>query len=123
MSSNSEKVKTQYTFALALIIIGAYIVFFTVVMYQNPTNNYEGVKTITATFGVIVASVVGYYFGQKPVESAQLRAQEAESKSEQSKAKLKETVGKNITEITSGEDYYKQFSDFMERIKKDYGIK
>jgi Na+/glutamate symporter len=77
MSSNSEKVKTQYTFALAIIIIGAYVVFFAVVMYQNPTNNYEGVKTITATFGVVVASVVGYYFGQKPAEAAQLRAEEA----------------------------------------------
>jgi uncharacterized membrane protein YgaE (UPF0421/DUF939 family) len=86
LSQDNERETTRYTFALALIIISAYIIFFGVVMWQNLSPQYDGLKTITATFGIIVAAVVGYYFGQRPAEAAEQRAKEATGQAAQLKA-------------------------------------
>jgi hypothetical protein len=86
LSSSFEKIKAQYTFAIALVIIAAYVVFFAVVMYQSKATSFDDLKTITATFGIIVAAVVGYYFGQKPVESAEQRANAATGQAAQLKS-------------------------------------
>lgn len=48
-------------------------------MYQNPSN-YEGWQTLNATYGVFVATVVGYYFGQRPVKRAEQLAVESTTK-------------------------------------------
>lgn len=77
-------------------------------MYQNQSNNYDGLKTVTATFGVIVAAVVGYYFGQRPTEAAEQRAQDAKKKEQESKAVLTQAIVKNVANITAGQGAYNQ---------------
>lgn len=73
--------KTTQAFILALIIISAYVVFFAWVMVTAPQDkgifNYSGMRDLTATFGIIAAAVVGYYFGQKNLEEATKTAQSA----------------------------------------------
>jgi len=104
--SFKDEVKESRSFALALIIIAGYIVFFGVVMYQNPTN-YEGWQTLNATYGVVVATVVGYYFGQKPAQQALQSAQE-------SKTMLKKETEKNVGEIEEGIEMYREILKFLE---------
>jgi hypothetical protein len=95
-------------FILGLIIIGSYIVFFYISLnhsfikdleYNNTSvkkiccNNtietillmdkdgndpFLSIEKISATFGAIVAGVVGYYFGQRQTESSEKRADESE---------------------------------------------
>jgi uncharacterized membrane protein len=106
--------KEDFTYSLALIIISAYIVFFGIVMYQNPGNNYEGLKTITATFGTIVAGVVGYYFGQRPAEQAIKSAAE-------SKAKLQDETTSELAEINDGLVSWKKNYEAIRRLISDLG--
>jgi lipopolysaccharide export LptBFGC system permease protein LptF len=96
ISFDSINVIRQWqTFILALIIIVAYIVFFgwmisissssnTTVISKtsNETNtsntpaqsnklpDYSGMTTLTGTFGIIAAAVVGYYFGTRNLKQA-----------------------------------------------------
>src|SRR5437867_2828017 len=66
--------KSTQAFILAVIIIFSYVIFFGAIIYQakwvNDAFNYDGMKDLTATFGIIAAAVVGYYFGQKNLEQA-----------------------------------------------------
>jgi hypothetical protein len=111
LSQDNGKVKTEYTFILAVIIVIAYVIFFGVVMHQDQSP-YEGLKTITATFGIIVATVVGYYFGQRPAEAAQQHAREATSQNVETKTKLDSDVKEDIQLIgVSQERYRKQNED------------
>jgi hypothetical protein len=93
--------KPEFTFILAIIIFSAYVVFFGVVMYRNQPNESDGMKTITATFGVIVAAVVGYYFGQRPSEAADQRAQEAVGQKVQSETKLNTETKLDVEHLES----------------------
>jgi hypothetical protein len=110
LAEDNDKNKTRYTFSLALIIIAAYVVFFGVVMYQNPQDNttYEGLKTVTATFGIIVAAVVGYYFGQRPTEAADERAREATGQAAELKTALDDERANNVELIKSDLDKEQQ---------------
>lgn len=97
-----------------MIIIAGYLVFFGAVMYQNPSN-YEGWQTLNATYGVIVATVVGYYFGHKNVREANERAK-------QTKVRAINMVGENVAEMDKGEDEYNRLINSLENIKREYGI-
>lgn len=81
--------KTTQAFILALIIISAYVVFFAWVMVtapkQNSVFNFDGMRDLTASFGIIAAAVVGYYFGQKNLEEATKTAQIANEVAQKSK--------------------------------------
>lgn len=111
--------KEGRSFILALIIIAGYLTFFGTVMYQNPTN-YEGWQTLNATYGVIVATVVGYYFGQKPVQQAIQSARE-------NKGKLVDEASSAVSEIDDGLFYYKKNREFLrealEKLIAEYGEK
>jgi len=115
-----EKLKSEFTFVLAIIIIVAYIVFFGTIIYQSPdggkTGAYEGLKTITATFGLIVATVVGYYFGQRPVEAAQQHALQANAKA----SEIKEST---LPQIHSGINAYNKVVDFANEWKRNMQAK
>jgi preprotein translocase subunit YajC len=117
------KLKSEYTFVLAIVIVVAYIVFFGIIINQSPdggkTGTYEGLKTITATFGLIVATVVGYYFGQRPAEAAQQRAEQATSeaskaqqRAEQANSKAEEINKNTQVEIPPGIDAYSTLRDY-----------
>lgn len=108
--------KEDYSYSLALIIISGYIVFFGIVMFQNPANNYEGLKTVAATFGTIVAAVVGYYFGQRPAEQAIKSAEE-------SKAKLRDETMSELAEINDGLGSWKKNYEAIRRFISDVGEK
>jgi hypothetical protein len=129
VAQNTDKVKTHYTFSLAIIIISAYIVFFGYVMFQNKTPGYDELKTITATFGVIVAAVVGYYFGQRPLEAAEQRAQVAAGQKAESDTKLGTETKRDVIRIDSDiakrrqqKGEHTMMLELVTQLLKKYGI-
>ncbi len=54
-----------YQFALAGLVISAFIVFYYMDLSRNLATT--SLETIGSTFGNIVAVIIGYYFGQRPV--------------------------------------------------------
>jgi hypothetical protein len=70
-------------------------------MYQTPSHSIDDLKTITATFGTIVAGIVGYYFGQRPTEQATKSAQE-------NRTKRQAEAGADITEIKDALSSWKE---------------
>lgn len=66
-----------------------------------------------------MAAVVGYYFGQRPVEAGLVcwaRAQDARNKEKESNAKLTQSVTKNVPEITAGEETNKRVLGVVKNI-------
>jgi Na+/glutamate symporter len=88
-------------------------------MYQNQANEYGGLKTVTATFGIIVAAVVGYYFGQRPAEAAEMHAREAADQTVEYKSTLDSEIKGNIEHINSEQERDRQLRDsYRDMIKK-----
>jgi hypothetical protein len=84
------QIQDAQTFVLAIIIVVAYVIYFGYIVFKD-TQDYEGLKNVAATFGTIVAGVVGYYFGNKPVQNA-INARE-NMREEMNKSKVNEIAG------------------------------
>lgn len=93
-------------FVLALIIICAYLLFFGIIIYLDKDKEYEGLKILSSTLGILAAGVVGYYFGNKPV-------QEATQDAKTSRNLLKRENVDEISEIDQGIRYYKKLFDSL----------
>ena len=85
-------------------------------MYQAPAHSIDDLKTITATFGTIVAAAVGYYFGQRPAEQATKSAAE-------NKAKLRDETTAQIDEINEGLASAKKNQEAIRKLISDLGEK
>ena len=58
------------TFIIAVILIVSYIAFFYLAWNFDigKDNDFAGLKVVTATIGGLVAIIIGYYFGNKPID-------------------------------------------------------
>ena len=130
----SVTMRQWQTFILAIIIIGAYVVFFAYIISTAPVTkvnnvdirNYDGMTTLAGTFGVIAAAVVGYYFGTRNLEQATSMAVEAKKEADESKVKEKEAIkeadeNKNELkkEAKKGIEYYKTMEKVTDPAKKE----
>ena len=91
-------------FILALLIISAYLLFFGIIIFLDKDKDYEGLKILSSTLGILAAGVVGYYFGNKPL-------QEATQDAKTSRSLLKRENVQEISEIDEGIKYYKKLMD------------
>lgn len=114
MSLSVETKKTQksfefphQTFVLSLIIISAYLIFFGIIIFFDKDKGYEGLKVLSSTLGILAAGVVGYYFGNKPV-------QEATQNAKSSRNLLKRENLQEISDIDEGIKYYKKMFDNLQ---------
>ena len=121
-SVTNRDTRQWQTFILALIIIAAYVVFFAWIISTSPTtkdtlgNNvidYSGMTTLTGTFGIIAAAVVGYYFGTRNLkqatdiaESATGVAKQAQGEVEVKKAEVEEEAKDHVDNMEKGKDIY-----------------
>lgn len=115
--------KTTQAFILALIIISAYVVFFAWVMVTAPkvdgVFNYDGMKDITATFGIIAAAVVGYYFGQKNLEEATKTAEIANNNLKQVEKQADNEKKDHIDNMEKGISVYTDIEKFIDTAAKN----
>ena len=58
------------TFIIAVVLIVSYIFFFYLAWNFDigKNNDFAGLKVVTATIGGLVAIIIGYYFGNKPID-------------------------------------------------------
>jgi len=114
--------KESQIFHLALIIIFAYVVFFAWIIASSPVNtdstgkksiDYAGMSNLTATFGIIAAAVVGYYFGQRNLEQASKSAEIASKVAEDKKVALKNEKKDRLLSIEKAIPIYKDAEKFV----------
>jgi hypothetical protein len=74
-----QSIQTHYTFVIAIIVIVAFLYFYGVVLSSGGSgvNAFEGIEKVSATLGPIVAAIIGYYFGQRPVQQLAEQARNA----------------------------------------------
>ncbi|MGD9533875.1 MAG: hypothetical protein AB7V56_08915 [Candidatus Nitrosocosmicus sp.] len=113
-------------FLLGILIVGSYVVFFGASLYHsfikdseennsvkkiccnntsetillvenNDDQPFLSIEKVSATFGVIVAGVVGYYFGQRQSETSEAKRKSFEEKETKRLEKLNasELIGRN----------------------------
>ena len=124
-----ENLRVWQTYILALIIILAYIVFFGYIMVTSPdvtgqtgkkVMDYSGMTTLTGTFGIIAAAVVGYYFGQRNLkqaadiaEHATEIAKEAKDDADGKKTQLKKEKKDRVLSLKTAVPIYKDAQKFI----------
>jgi hypothetical protein len=89
-----EQERSRWTYRLAIIILAAFIAFYGLALvsgiFSSP-DNYSGVERVASTLGPISAAVIGYYFGQRPVQSLTEQVQRVAAERQEAKANLDET--------------------------------
>ncbi len=58
----------HYQFIIAIVVIVSLIVFLAI-LYNNKSFDYA--EKMIATFGAFVGTIIGYFFGQRPVQNLQ----------------------------------------------------
>jgi hypothetical protein len=88
-----ERERSKWTFRLAIIILAAFFAFYGLALlsgiFTSP-DDYSGVEKVASTLGPIAAGVIGYYFGQRPVQSLTEQVQEVAIKKEKARVGLEE---------------------------------
>jgi hypothetical protein len=72
-------IRERWIFGLAVGILTAFFILFTLAfidgLYYSSPNDYSGIQIIAAALGALPGSIMGYYFGNAPVQSWRERAQ------------------------------------------------
>ena len=94
--SKSSEERERFIFSLAIILIGGFLFFYGIAMFNVPTSttgakDYSGLDKVASSLGGIVAAVVGYYFGQRPVSALAKQAADARDETKSVKRKAAET--------------------------------
>jgi|CXWL01.1.fsa_nt_gi hypothetical protein len=66
MSEISQTINGNFQFIIALIMVSALVVFLGI-LYATQQFGYA--ETLIATFGTFVSLIIGFYFGQKPIQN------------------------------------------------------
>ena len=80
----SRGLSEYFQFIIALIMVLALVVFLAI-LYDK--DKFDEAQTVVATFGAFVGVIIGFYFGQKPVQQLARQASRAEEEKEKSENK------------------------------------
>jgi hypothetical protein len=73
--------KDKWTYLLAVGVLIGFFFYFGVALFEGAVfsspNDYSGIEKVAASMGLLPASIVGYYFGQRPVQSLIEQVEEA----------------------------------------------
>lgn len=88
--STKFTVRDRWTFGLAVGVLLRFFLFFGIALidgafYSSP-NDYSGIEKVSATIGLLPASIIGYYFGQRPVQALTEQIRETTSRGSKAKA-------------------------------------
>jgi membrane-associated protease RseP (regulator of RpoE activity) len=75
-------IRDKWIFSLAIGILLAFFIFFGLAfvdgLYYSSPNDYSGIQIIATALGALPGGIIGYYFGNQPVQSWRERAQREE---------------------------------------------
>jgi hypothetical protein len=105
-----------------MVVIGAFLIFYGITLiYErnspNICNNcqpYAGLDKVTSTLGPIVAAIIGYYFGQRPVQALQEQARDTRNVARDNATDV-------LSQIINGQKTYDQIIKELESIKGGIG--
>jgi hypothetical protein len=89
-----ERERSRWTYRLAIIILAVFFAFYGLALVSGivtSPDNYSGVEKVASTLGPLSAAVIGYYFGQRPVQSLTEQVQKVAAERQEAKANLDET--------------------------------
>jgi hypothetical protein len=93
-STMMERERSRWTYRLAIIILAVFFAFYGLALVSGivtSPDNYSGVEKVASTLGPLSAAVIGYYFGQRPVQSLTEQVQKVAAERQEAKANLDET--------------------------------
>ena len=109
-------IKESFSFAIALVLLIPFMIYFGVVLIY--LQDMALLEKMSALLGGLVAIVIGYYFGQRPlrelsnqVKTVQQEKDEEKKEKETTKSQYKESKGL-ISDIL--DDYEKQKREIEE---------
>src|SRR5918995_4679699 len=105
--SQSSSFREMSTFYLAIIVIGLFFSFYGVTLF---VGDYAGIERVSSTLGPIVAIIIGFYFGQRPVQSLMGQIREGAVREERAKA----SFGSSYEQIGIDND---QIQDLMDQLR------
>jgi PDZ domain-containing secreted protein len=130
-ASNTDNEKTgKRTLGLVVIILLAFFAFYGIalvsgIFFSSP-DDYSGVEKVASTLGPIAAGVIGYYFGQRPVQSLTEQVQKVAVKRQEAKEGLEqadEQTGVDNQQIRDLADQVRTRDKIIERLIKEIGEK
>jgi hypothetical protein len=78
--SQTLSIRDKITFSIAFLILGSFFLFYGITVGVNlysGSNDYTGIEKVASTLAPIAATVIGYYFGQRPVRTLVDKLQDA----------------------------------------------
>lgn len=118
-ASNTDNEKTgRRTLGLAVVIVLAFFAFYGIalvsgIFFSSP-DDFSGIEKVSATLGPLAGGVIGYYFGQRPVQSLTEQVQEVAIKKEKAKVGLEETSDKTSAQRSR---VIEQVQDLEEQVR------
>lgn len=125
--SQSSSFREMSTFYLAMIVIGLFFIFYGVTLFAGVISlppDYSGIEKVSSTLGLIVATVVGFYFGQRPVQSLTEQVREGAVREERAKASFGssyEQTGIDNEQIQDLMDQLRTKERIIERLIREIG--
>ena len=100
--SPDELSKPSRSFIIALVVIVPFMIYFGVVLLY--LKDAVLLEKMTALLGGFVAAILGYFFGQRPVQNLTQRLAEVSSEKEVAKRRVEEArLGADMTETDVNE--------------------
>jgi hypothetical protein len=123
--SHFDEFRTSQAFVLALVVIGAFLLFYGITLvYSLLTvhpcqnfNSYEGLEKVTSTLGPIVAAIIGYYFGQRPVQRLVRDAEQATSERDRYKRNYAQTLDTDMEKTQKIQEYEEQIKNIRNQLE------
>ena len=126
MQTASYILERHHAFILAIVIIVAFLVFYALALDERQVNGeHRGVERVTSTLGPIVASIIGFYFGQRPIRAIARNAEEARGQRDLFKrefADLVDHIGVDQTDIAKYTKEMESMRTEIGNIKKQLGL-
>ena len=116
-------IKESFSFAIALVLLIPFMIYFGVVLiYLQDTVLLE---KMTALLGGLVAIVIGYYFGQRPlkelsnqVKTVQQEKDEEKKEKETTKSQYKESKGLMSDILVDYEKQKREIEELRDGIRR-----
>lgn len=108
-TKSRDILKENYSFVIALVVIIPFMIFFGVVLIGF--KDFVLLEKMTALLSALVAAVLGYYFGQRPVRELTNQISQAQLERDQSRDQF-ETSRKDLFKI------HRQYEDSKKLIEE-----